>query len=91
MEKCRLVAGYLVTGDILVVDNCAIHRRVETFDIFQMFLDICGIKLVYLPAYSPEFNPCELVFVQIKHFLCLHHDQSIYLHVDIAIGFGLVS
>jgi hypothetical protein len=25
-----------------------------------------GIRMIYLPAYSPEYNPCELVFAQVK-------------------------
>jgi len=30
------------------------------------WLDECGIDVVYLPVYSPEFNPCELVFNKLK-------------------------
>jgi transposase len=83
--------GYLVEGDILVVDNCAIYGGAETFDIFLMILQLYGIKLVYLPPYSPEFNPYELVFAQVKRFLCNHRDQSIPLDIDIATGFALVT
>jgi hypothetical protein len=25
-----------------------------------------GVNLVFLPTYSPELNPCELVFAQVK-------------------------
>lgn len=28
-----------------------------------------GVQLVFLPAYSPELNPCELVFAQIKNII----------------------
>jgi hypothetical protein len=27
------------------------------------------VKLVFLPAYSPELNPCELVFAQVKKII----------------------
>lgn len=70
--------GYLVPGDTLVVDNCAIHGGLETFDLLMMMLEIYDIRLVYLPAYSPEFNPIELVFAQVKRFLCIHRDQQVF-------------
>ena len=82
--------GYLVASDILVLDNCAIHGGIESFDVFMMVLKLCDIELAYLAAYSPEFSSCELVFAQVKRFLCLHRDQSISLDVDIACGFTLV-
>jgi len=53
---------YLEPGDTLILDNCAVHGGLETFDIFLDLLELHDIKLVYLLAYSPEFNPCELVF-----------------------------
>lgn len=28
--------------------------------------DKVGVAMVFLPAYSPELNPCELVFAQLK-------------------------
>lgn len=86
-----IVDGYLQPGDILVMDNCAIHGGLETFDLFTMVLEIFDIQLAYLPAYSPEFNPCELVFAQVKRFLREHRDQHLPLLVDIATGFALVS
>jgi hypothetical protein len=29
---------------------------------------------VFLPAYSPELNPCELVFAQVKRYIRSHRD-----------------
>ncbi|WP_205684195.1 IS630 family transposase [Deinococcus sp. LM3] len=53
-----------VTGELVVVlDNAAIHRAkavsafVETQD---------RLSLVYLPPYSPEFNPIEKVWAYVK-------------------------
>ena len=28
-----------------------------------------GVNVMFLPTYSPEFNPCELVFGLIKNYL----------------------
>ena len=74
-----------------MLDNCAIHGGTDSFDVFAMLLERCGIELVYLPPYSPEFSPCELVFAQVKCFLRLHRDQHISLDMDIAIGFALIT
>ena len=51
--------------DIVVLDNCAI-RHYEGVYAFSEWLDSIGIDVVYLPVYSPEFNPCELVFNKLK-------------------------
>jgi hypothetical protein len=46
---------------------------------------------MYLPAYSPELNPVELVFMQVKRILWDHCDSTIPLWADIAFAFGLIS
>jgi hypothetical protein len=35
-----------------------------------------GAKLVYLPLYSPDFNPIEAVFLCIKYWV-RHHKQYV--------------
>lgn len=58
--------GFLVAGDILFVDNACIHNAIESF---SLLCDICSnsnVRLMFLPAYSPEFNPCELIFNVLK-------------------------
>ena len=52
-------------GDIIVLDNCATHHYVGGYALAE-WLDERGIDVVYLPVYSPEFNPCELVFHKLK-------------------------
>ena len=51
----------LMAGDIIVLDNCAPHHNAGGFALGQ-WLDTLGIDVVYLPTYSPEMNPVELVF-----------------------------
>jgi hypothetical protein len=45
-----------VAGDFLIVDNATMYHGSETFQIIQYALEIVGAKLIYLPAYSPEFE-----------------------------------
>lgn len=35
----------------------------------DLLLETFQVTLVYLPTYSPELNPCELVFSKLKGFL----------------------
>ena len=50
------------------MDNCATHRFVGG-KILGKWLDDIGCVLVYLPTYSPELNPIELVFKKLKTIL----------------------
>jgi len=61
-----LESGHLMNGDYLVIDNASVHGEEESIDIFIDVLEANGVKLIYLPKYSPELNPCELVFNFIK-------------------------
>jgi hypothetical protein len=45
-----------MAGDIIVMDNCAIHHYNGGFALGH-WLDQMGIDVVYLPTYSPELAP----------------------------------
>ncbi len=45
-------------------------------------LTFLGVKLVFLPAYSPELNPCELVFAQVKQMVRKARGESIQSVLD---------
>jgi transposase len=49
---------------VLVMDNASFHH---TERIKQMCSD-AGVKLVYLPPYSPDLNPIEEFFSELKGF-----------------------
>jgi hypothetical protein len=61
---CR--KGALVAGYFLVVDNATVHNAFESRPVLNLILEFYGVTLLFLPAYSPELNPCELIFAQIK-------------------------
>jgi transposase len=50
---------------VLIMDNASFHHseRIE-----QMCLDV-GVKLLYLPPYSPDLNPIEELFAELKAFI----------------------
>lgn len=55
----------LRAGDIVVLDNLAAHKVAGVREAIEQ----AGAKLVYLPPYSPDFNPIELVFSKLKWLL----------------------
>jgi len=72
----------LVSGDILVCDNASVHGGEDTFVILQTLFDLMGITIYFLPAYSPELNPVEMVFAFVKNYLRSNdHDDNLLLAI----------
>jgi len=56
-------------GCILVMDNAAVHNDNEDTAAAFDRLETAGVLIRRLPTYSPELNPCELVFAFVKNHL----------------------
>src|SRR6202022_2910844 len=63
IEQCLVPT--LKRKDIVVADNVSFHKVAGVEEAIQA----CGAELRYLPQYSPEFNPIELVFHPLKTLL----------------------
>jgi transposase len=61
----KVLAPRLKEGQIVVMDNLGAHRPKRVRDLIEQR----GCELVYLPAYSPDYNPIEEAFAKIKHLL----------------------
>jgi transposase len=61
----HFLAPTLAPGQIVVMDNLSVHKDERVAPL------IAGAKcrLVYLPAYSPDFTPIEQAFSKLKTFL----------------------
>ena len=55
----------LSPGDILVMDNLSAHKDREALGM----LEEAGVKVRFLPAYSPDLNPIELMWSKVKALL----------------------
>lgn len=55
----------LRTGDIVVMDNLSAHRDSSVLDAIRG----SGAEVLFLPPYSPEFNPIEKAWAKIKDVL----------------------
>jgi transposase len=55
----------LQAGDIVVMDNLSPHKSDPTLTLIRQ----AGAQVLFLPAYSPDFNPIEMMWSKIKNFL----------------------
>ena len=51
---------------IVIMDNASIHRVENAYELIE---NQAGAKLIYLPPYSPDLNPTEEVFNQVKSIM----------------------
>ncbi len=52
----------LAPASILLMDNAAFHKTAKT----RTLIEQAGHTLLYLPPYSPDFNPIEQDFATMK-------------------------
>ena len=55
----------LKAGDIVIMDNLPAHRVSGVREAIEQ----AGARLLYLPPYSPDFNPIENAFAKLKTLL----------------------
>ena len=61
----QVLVPELRSGDIVVMDNLSSHKRKRTRELIEQ----AGAHLVFLPPYSPDLNPIEMVFSKVKQLL----------------------
>lgn len=59
------LAPVLRHGDTVVLDNLGAHKVTGV----REAIEAAGARLLYLPPYSPDFNPIEQVFAKLKRLL----------------------
>ena len=60
-----VLAPTLRPGDTVVLDNLPAHKVSGV----REHIEAVGARLLYLPPYSPDFNPIELAFAKLKTLL----------------------
>jgi transposase len=55
----------LKPGDIVVMDNLSSHKCHR----IRELIESVGAGVLYLPAYSPDFNPIEMAFSKLKQLM----------------------
>ena len=58
----QVLVPELRPGDIVIMDNLPAHRVSGV----RCAIEMAGAELIYLPPYSPDFNPIEMAFSKLK-------------------------
>jgi transposase len=61
----QVLAPSLRPGQLVILDNLSIHLGSRV----KEAIEAKGCRLVFLPAYSPDFSPIEEAFSKLKTFL----------------------
>ncbi len=66
----------LERGQVVVMDNLSSHKGEKV----KQLIEARGCELIYLPPYSPDFNPIEQAFSKLKSYLreaCARTQQTL--------------
>jgi transposase len=66
------LAPALRPGEVVILDNLATHKIRGV----REALEAAGARLLYLPPYSPDFNPIEPMWSKIKQILRSHAPRT---------------
>jgi len=61
----RVLVPTLRRGDVVVMDNLTAHKRSRV----RQLIEAAGATVLYLPPYSPDFNPIEMIWSKVKRLL----------------------
>lgn len=69
----QVLVPTLAPGDVVVMDNLPAHKAAGVRDAIEK----AGASLLYLPPYSPDFNPIENAFAKLKALLRAKAERTI--------------
>lgn len=61
----KVLVPSLGQGDVVVMDNLSSHKRASTL----ARIEAAGASVRFLPPYSPDLNPIEMIFSKVKNRL----------------------
>ena len=72
--------SWLPKGHVIIMDNAAFHKKEVLYQIAKKYSQ----ELIFLPPYSPEYNPIEHTWSALKRKVagCLHLYDSVSQALD---------
>ena len=61
----QIVVPNFMCGNVVLMDNLSSHKRASVHDL----IEAASARLLFLPPYSPNFNPIEKAFARLKAML----------------------
>ena len=69
----QMLAPSLRRGDVVIMDNLPAHKAAGV----RKAIKQAGASLLYLPPYSPDFNPIENAFAKLKALLRARAERTV--------------
>ncbi len=69
----KFLVPTLAPGDVVIMDNLPAHKVCG----IKQAIEAVGAKLMYLPPYSPDLNPIEMMFSKLKALLRKASERTI--------------
>ncbi len=69
----RVLVPTLEPGDVVIMDNLPAHKAAAVREAIQW----AGAVLMFLPPYSPDFNPIENAFAKLKALLRARAERTV--------------
>ena len=82
---------FLQRDDIVIFDNALVHCGKNIKEMIDNLAETIGFTIQTLPTYSPELNPCELVFNYLKTIMRYHYDESFSLKSNVILTLAKIS
>jgi len=55
----------LKPGQVVIMDNASFHKSKKTKEL----IELVGCRIIFLPPYSPDFNPIEKFWANMKRWI----------------------
>jgi len=62
---CEVLLKLIPFGSVIIMDNASWHRK----KVLKKLAETVGCRVIFLPPYSPDFNPIEKVWAALKKFV----------------------
>ncbi len=59
----RILVPCLRPGMVFIIDNTSFHKSKKVVEL----IEAAGCRIIFLPPYSPDFNPIEHHWAAVKH------------------------
>lgn len=84
----RVLMPTLRPGDVVVMDNLTAHKR----PLIKRQIESAGASVLYLPPYSPDLNPIEMIWSKVKGLLRTLAARTVdALHEAFGVAFAAVT
>jgi transposase len=70
----QVLVPELRPGDVVIMDNLSSHKG----PVVRELIEAAGASLLYLPPYSPDFNPIEQAFAKLKAHLRKAAERTVH-------------